>query len=125
MKKQEVVTFNCMCLCQPVIGWLVQPMGCQESAQVGQTLTHLEKNSVSLTVSQKRMKGQSRADNVFSDLSVWVLVGSRKSRCSEPDPGVVGGWGLAAGRWAGPQWTGQVSTGEEKTRATLGTGSGS
>lgn len=35
------VTFSCRCLWQPVIGWMVQPMGRQESAQAGQTLTHL------------------------------------------------------------------------------------
>lgn len=71
------------------------------------------------------MKGQRAVESVSSDLSVWVPAGSRRSRCSDPDPAAVRGWGLAAGRWAGPQRTGQASTGAEQTQATPGTGSGS
>lgn len=60
-----------------------------------------------------------------SDCSVCVPAGSRRSRSSDSDPVVVGGWDLAQGRWAEPQRTIPAATEAELDPSTGGKGSGS
>lgn len=60
-----------------------------------------------------------------SDCSVCVPAGSRRSRSSDSDPVVVGGWDLAQGRWVELQRTIPAATVAELDLSTGGRGSGS
>lgn len=80
-----------------------QPLGVQGAIQAGQALPLTN----------------------LSDSSVWVPVGSRRSRSSDSNPSDDEGKCLAPGRWAEPLRIALAASGAELTQARPGMGSGS